>query len=180
MPPSCQADTLTTKTLERWVPELQSFSPQGCVLKTVPRPAISQEVSQTAGGQGASLAGLTHAPLLCSEGTSSTPPPPSLPVGQLLVASCSARRIFASSCRGAQGCCSALRCGPPSIFFGSKTGLQESCSPPHFISTLQVAACHPLSCANTTAYEATPLSQVAEMPRGELGHKEGKELEEMG
>ena len=67
--------------------------------------------------------------------------PPLLPVGQLLVASCSARRSFASSCRGAQGCCSALGCGPLSVFFGSKTGLQESFSP-HILfppSQLQLA-----------------------------------------
>lgn len=180
MPPSCQAAALPTEIRGRWLSELQSFSPRGCFLKTVPHLAVSRGPRQTAGGLGASL---THALLLCSEGTSTTSPPPLVSVGQLLVASYSARRIFASSCRGAVGCCSALGCGPPSFFFfffGSKRGLRESCSPPHFISALPVAACHPLSCADTTAYEATPLSQVAKMPCGELGHKEGKELEEMG
>lgn len=31
-----------------------------------------------------------------------------------------------------------------------------------------------------TAYKATPLSQAAEMPCGELVHEEGREQEEMG
>lgn len=68
---------------------------------------------------------------------------------------------------------------PPSIFFGSKTGLQESCSPPHFLSALPVAAFHPFSCADTTAREATPLSQVSEMSCGEP-KGDGKEMGEMG
>lgn len=98
MPPSCRADALTAKILESWVPELQSFSPQGYTLKTMLHQAISQASSQNAGGQDASL---TPEPLFCSEGTSSTSPPPPLPVGQLLLASCSSLRFFASSCQGA-------------------------------------------------------------------------------
>lgn len=102
MPPSCCVDALTAKILESWVPELQQFSPQGYTLKTMPHQAISQASSQNAGGQDASLAALSPAPLFCSEGTSSTSPPPPLPVGQLLLASCSSLRFFASSCQGAQ------------------------------------------------------------------------------
>lgn len=45
------------KIHERWVSELQSFSPRGCVLKSAPRLAILQGPSQTAGGQGAPMGG---------------------------------------------------------------------------------------------------------------------------
>lgn len=131
MPPACQAAALPTKVHERWASELQSFSPRGCVLKTVPHLAISRGPSQIAGGRGAPLA---HAPLLCTAGTSST----SRHRCCLLASSWWLPAQHAGSLHHPaevpRGCCSALGCGPPSIYFF--LAAKQACKSPALPHTL--------------------------------------------